>query len=266
MKKIMWKVILGFTAVLLGMAPLMGQFVLSQEVVDGEVKNIVAQLKKMQSWDGSFNYGTQYKVGTTALVIYAMASAGYDETDKTVADGVAYLQKNQSKSTYEEGLVICALQRLAGDKYKARIRKAYQYLLATQVPIGGWGYGDNIKLQPDYADESCSQYAILGLAAAKDIGLALPQRTVTEALGFYGKRQNADGGWPYVQGNSTFSMTSAGLASLRNTGTSGSGTLRQLPDESENAASLQVAHTQYKGLPELVSPARHERILCALCL
>lgn len=215
MKKIMWKVILGFTAVLLGMAPLMGQFVLSQEVVDGEVKNIVAQLKKMQSWDGSFNYGTQYKVGTTALVIYAMASAGYDETDKTVADGVAYLQKNQSKSTYEEGLVICALQRLAGDKYKARIRKAYQYLLATQVPIGGWGYGDNIKLQPDYADESCSQYAILGLAAAKDIGLALPQRTVTEALGFYGKRQNADGGWPYVQGNSTFSMTSAGLASLR---------------------------------------------------
>ena len=47
MKKIMWKVILGFTAVLLGMAPLMGQFVLSQEVVDGEVKNIVAQLKKM---------------------------------------------------------------------------------------------------------------------------------------------------------------------------------------------------------------------------
>lgn len=211
MKKIMWKVILGFTAILLGMAPLMGQFVLSQEVVDGEVKNIVAQLKKMQSWDGSFNYGTQYKVGTTALVIYAMASAGYDETDKTVADGVAYLQKNQSKSTYEEGLVICALQRLAGDKYKARIRKAYQYLLATQVPIGGWGYGDNIKLQPDYADESCSQYAILGLAAAKDIGLALPQRTVTEALGFYGKRQNADGGWPYVQGNSTFSMTSAGL-------------------------------------------------------
>lgn len=119
MRKIMWKVILGFTAILLGMAPLMGQFVLSQEVVDGEVKNIVAQLKKMQSWDGSFNYGTQYKVGTTALVIYAMASAGYDETDKTVADGVAYLQKNQSKSTYEEGLVICALQRLAGDKYKA---------------------------------------------------------------------------------------------------------------------------------------------------
>ena len=58
MKKIMWKVILGFTAVLLGMAPLMGQFVLSQEVVDGEVKNIVAQLKKMQSWDGSFNYDT----------------------------------------------------------------------------------------------------------------------------------------------------------------------------------------------------------------
>ena len=53
-----------------------------------------------------------------------MASAGYDETDKTVADGVAYLQKNQSKSTYEEGLVICALQRLAGDKYR---RKAQNY-------------------------------------------------------------------------------------------------------------------------------------------
>ena len=211
----MWKVILSFTAALLCMTPLRGQFVLSQEIVDNEVKNIVAQLRKMQSRDGSFNYGTQYKVGTTAIVVYAMASAGYDETDRTVADALAYILNNQSKSTYEEGLVICALQRLAGDKYKARIRNAYQYLLATQIPIGGWGYGDNIKLQPDYADESCSQYAILGLAAAKDTGLALPRRTVDEALKFYGKRQNADGGWPYVKGESTYSMTSAGLASLR---------------------------------------------------
>ena len=195
--------------------PLQAQFVLSQKVVDDEVKKIVSSLRKVQTPDGSFSYAGHYHVGTTALVVYAMASAGYDDKDSTVAAGVSFLLKNQSLSTYEEGLVICALQRLDGEKYRERIRRAFLYLVATQVPVGGWGYGDNIRLQPEYADESCSQYAVLGLASGKDIGLEIPKKTLDAALLFYSKRQNSDGGWPYVRGSSTFSMTSASLSSLR---------------------------------------------------
>ncbi len=209
------KTILSLLALLAAALPLRGEFVLNQEIVDAEAEKIVANLRKVQRTDGSFQYGGQYKVGTTALVIYAMASAGYDENDRTVADGVAFLLKNQSRSTYEEGLVICALRRLADRKYTERIRKAFLYLVATQVPVGGWGYGDNLRLQPDYADESCSQYAVLGLSSAKDIGLKIPEKTVKAALAFYAGRQNPDGGWPYVRGTSTFSMTSASLSSLR---------------------------------------------------
>ena len=209
------KTMLCLLVLLACMLPLRAQFVLSQKVVDDTAEKIIANLKKVQARDGSFSYDSHYRVGTTALVVYAMASAGRTESDPAVNAGVSYLLKNHSLSTYEEGLVICALQRLNGKKYQDRIQQAHEYLLQTQVPVGGWGYGDNIRVQPEYADESCSQYAILGLASAKEIGLEIPQKTLNAALGFYGRRQNSDGGWPYVRGNSTFSMTSASLSSLR---------------------------------------------------
>ena len=209
------KTIFCLLAFLVCALPLRAQFVLSQKVVDDTAEQIMANLKKVQASDGSFSYALRYQVGATALVVYAMASAGRTESDPVVNAGVSFLLQNHSLSTYEEGLVICALQRLNGKKYQARIRRAQLYLVATQVPIGGWGYGDNLNTQPEYADESCSQYAILGLASAKEIGLAIPQKTVNAALEFYDKRQNPDGGWPYVRGNSTFSMTSASLSSLR---------------------------------------------------
>ena len=63
--------------------PLRAQFVLSQKVVDDTAEEIIANLKKVQARDGSFSYESRYKVGTTALVVYAMASAGRTESDFT---------------------------------------------------------------------------------------------------------------------------------------------------------------------------------------
>ena len=75
------KTMLCLLVLLACMLPLRAQFVLSQKVVDDTAEKIIANLKKVQARDGSFSYDSHYRVGTTALVVYAMASAGRTESD-----------------------------------------------------------------------------------------------------------------------------------------------------------------------------------------
>lgn len=186
----------------------------TQADVDKQAQIIAEALKRMQNADGSFRYaGGNYGVGATSLVVFALASAGYDESDPAVARAVGYISSNRTISTYEEGLAACALEKINPVKYKDRIKYAHEYLIGAQIQSGGWGY-NNLKKAP-YNDESCSQYAVLGLNAAEKAGFEIPKKTRDGALFFYRSMQKDDGGWGYCGRNPSVSMTCAGLASYR---------------------------------------------------
>ncbi len=192
----------------------------AQEAPDQQKINLLSNLiveamKKLQNENGSFYYipgNNQYLVGTSALVLYALSSAGVPEDDPTIRKGVEFLNSSISTSTYEEGLVLCALEKInpRSRKNRERMELALKCLLSWQGTDGGWGYGMPITR----SDESCSQYAVLGLSAAVDAGFHVPEKVLMSVRRYYLKQQHANGSWGYLKADGTVSMTCAGLASL----------------------------------------------------
>lgn len=183
---------------------------LTQKLIDDKVAEIAAYLRARQSVDGSYSF-SRYRVGPTALAVLALRTAGVPKNDPVIQKACGYLATHASTNTYEEGLVPCALEKIDPRRYRPRIEVSAKYLRSGQGDNGAWGYtntGGN--------DESCSQYAILGLAAAERCGVKLSEEIKKKAIRFYKNAQRPDGGWAYRQRGrtSTVSMTCAGLASL----------------------------------------------------
>jgi von Willebrand factor type A domain-containing protein len=91
-------------------------------------------------------------------------------------------------------------------------------------PIPGWGGGEKVEevtlertlpVTKSAGDNSCSQYAVLGLLAADNAGVKVSRETWERAAAWFLNAKNPRGGWGYGQrGSSTGSMTTAGLAGL----------------------------------------------------
>ncbi len=208
----------GLSAALLSFAlalclPLQAQL-LTEQAVDAKVAELVSFIKGCQSPDGSFRYGP-FPVGATALAALALRTAEVPANDPSLVLAASYLSRHASRETYEESLAICALDKLDPVAYSARIEAAAVALLSWQREAGGWGYGPNRPSFDVYMDESCSQYAVLGLASAEASGLQLRQEVKTNAKAYFYAAQGGDGGWGYRRSASTLSMTCAGLASLK---------------------------------------------------
>ncbi|MEN8148908.1 MAG: VWA domain-containing protein [Planctomycetota bacterium] len=91
-------------------------------------------------------------------------------------------------------------------------------------PIPGWSGGEKaeertlartLPLTKSGGDNSCSQYAVLGLLAAAKAGVKAPRETWERAAAWFLDSKTPRRGWGYGhRGNSTGSMTTAGLAGL----------------------------------------------------
>jgi len=180
--------------------------------VAGNISTLQARLKKAQRSDGSWAY-PQYNVGATALAVMALLTSGVAPDDPVVRAGVDYIVSNSDDMVYSESLVICALELGGAEKYQKRIRSAVTRLLGSQNGGGAWTYAT--AANPGGAfDNSNTQFAVLGLAAAERCGVTLPDGVRTRALDHWRRSQNNDGGWGYTKSNSTLAMTCAGIASL----------------------------------------------------
>lgn len=102
------------------------------------------------------------------------------------------------------------------EKVGAKLRQAVQLTCRCQNNAGGWRY------QPvkDDADLSITISQIMGLRAARDAGIQVPDEVRTKCIEYVKKSQNADGGFRYQHtgGNSTFPLTGAGIVSLYSAG------------------------------------------------
>jgi hypothetical protein len=128
--------------------------------------------------------------------------------------GTAYTpQLAPGPSNYEAAVTIMFLANLDPVAYRPQIDAAAQYIMNAQMPNGAWDYAHRT-----HGDTSISQYAILGLWEAENVGSTVTARVWDRAAGWFLRTQDSDGGWAYhrdePQYHNTVSMTAAGVGSL----------------------------------------------------
>ena len=201
---------------------ILGQTAYAQEVtpeqLQAKMDELIGEIKRGQAGDGSWGAarnlgaGGQWRLGTTALSILALNEAGVPQDDPALSNGLRYVLKKRASSVYEAGLKLVALDSMGHKKYVREMGPATTYLIGAQTASGGWGYSHKVSR----TDNSCSQFAVLGLRSAARAGVKIPHAVWKRAWEYYARGQKQDGGWSYQQGggNSYGSMTVAGVCSL----------------------------------------------------
>jgi len=188
--------------------------------LQGQMDRLVGEIRKYQdpdgSWTGSprFRRG-QWPVGQTALAVLALASANVPADDPLMKKGLQYLLGNTTDKVYEASLKAMALEMVDRRRYHDQIKAVAELLIRAQCDSGGWSYGADGRGSTD-ADNSNSQFAVLGLRSAARSGVAIPDSVWKGVWQYFSRGQNEDGGWGYrlADKRSYASMTCAGSASL----------------------------------------------------
>ncbi len=195
--------------------------------IDSGVKYLRRIQRESGSWevDGDVisNAAVSHPGGKTALAVLAMLNAGQTPKDPPVANALRYLRGIEPNSTY-----VCALQTLAFveaglPEDRQRIQSNVNWLKEARVFRGaefvGWSY--TRAPTGGIADNSNTQYAVLGLWAAKQAGINIPDQIFKDIHDYYKTHQDANGGWNYAVGRNfgalngvSITMTSAGLCGL----------------------------------------------------
>lgn len=174
------------------------------------------QSKKTGGWDPVLarhaNDG-----GWTALALLALLNAGEPADSPVIKAGLDYLRKVDTRRTYVIALrlmVFCHAAR----KDQERIRADVKYLEDALLP-DGWTYHQIPAALTGNADNSNTQYALLGLHEATMAGVPVKKTTLETVRKLYLDSQVPDGGWSYkpatrARGTATMTMTAAGVCNL----------------------------------------------------
>lgn len=181
----------------------------TEEQIEEARLKAIEFIKSQQTKDGNWDY-PNYTTGITALCTLALIENGIPISDPVVDKGYRYVKKQVSevKNTYEVALSLLLLARVGDRQDRQAIRTLGARLLAGQNKAGGWGYscpvaeisslGDLRKLnrQDGVGDNSCTQFAVLGLWVASRYGIPIDV-TMAEVAQRFLDGQKEDGGWSY---------------------------------------------------------------------
>ena len=182
------------------------------------------------------------------LIFYTLIKSRVKMPEATIENLLDNMLEKNLEKTYNVALLAMALSDLNANKYIGRITQCAEFLLAGQSAAGNWHYGTPVSkyvntpsLEPnssaeapgstrsvkrvaikmprrrtetDY-DNSCTQYAILGLRSCADAGIEIPAPVWADAEKHLLSTQCSDGGWCYVGNAAGYgSMSAGGLGSL----------------------------------------------------
>jgi hypothetical protein len=187
------------------------------------IRQGVEYLRGRQQQDGSW----PGQNGVTSLAVLALLTAGESPDAPYLADairGLARFSGDQINTTYAVSLHAMALAAADPQRYRKQIVHDADWLeraqnLGRRGPMGfgplagSWSYG---PLRGG-GDNSNTQYALLGLHAAREAGVPIRPEVWELARSHWERVQSNDGGWGYnamARGNATGSMTCAGISSL----------------------------------------------------
>ncbi len=243
-----------------------------QKEIDKAIKDGAKWLQTQQKLSGSVggvahSGDTHYEIGVSALAGLALLHGGVKPGEESVDNILAYCRKKDelrggsgTRTTYDTGVLLMFVTEYYRPKKKkpkkghtttaaaaknpcempkdvrAWVRDMAKWLANQQKPSGGWGYPQN---RWDYSN---TQYALLGLRAAKDCGIPIDPKVWLKALNHALSFQEEDGpkvmrilkasgkgqkdyvfdagdrarGWGYMESArvATGSMTTAGIAIL----------------------------------------------------
>lgn len=184
------------------------------EQVNRAIDRGVDCLKSKQRINGSWDEHALFPPGgTTALSLLAMLSCDVPIDDDRVQKGLAYLETVHPDNTYVVALQTMVFQAADPKRYFHRIRANAHQLMQKRLRDGSWSYGTAERNV--LGDNSNTQYAILGLQAASDAGVEVPEQFWDVSREYWERHISLGGGWGYTPGtNVTGSMTVAGISSL----------------------------------------------------
>ena len=192
----------------------------TQESVNAAIDRGVAFLKRQQvrgEWTSTQTIDRSNPGGATALVTLALLNAEPDADAQEIRDALVALRNlGEPKKTYVTALQTMVFCLAEPKKDRNLIRRNARWLQKIQISRGpergGWNYGAGRNQMPD---NSNSQFALLGLYEAAQVGVDVKVDAWKLAHEYWTKRQKYDGSWTYREkGNSLGSMTSAGISSL----------------------------------------------------
>src|SRR4051812_26792955 len=206
-----------------------GRDAVTREEVERAIRDGVHFLKQEQRADGSWiDVHGEARTGTTSLVTLALLTAGEPHDSPAVKSAVEYLRHygpDQLGSTYAIALQTMVFAAAEPERDLNRILANVDWLERAQIkpgdPVywpGSWTYSSSKHTQP--GDNSNTQYALLGLHAAAEVGVPVKPEVWALARSYWERSQKHDGSWAYTPDSaaSTASMTCAGISSLVITG------------------------------------------------
>lgn len=223
-------------AIVLGVVGYMGPIVttpaqaaVTREEVERAIREGVRFLKQEQRGDGSWSdVDNDAHTGSTSLVTLALLTAGEPVNSVTIRRALGYLRNfgpDELKSTYAVSLQTMVFAAAEPERDQLKLVANVEWLTRAQIRPndrinwpGSWTYS---VIKNRNGDNSNSQYALLGLHAANEVGIPVRPDVWTLARSYWENCQHRDGGWAYTPDASSpvsGSMTSAGISSLIITG------------------------------------------------
>jgi hypothetical protein len=162
------------------------------------------------NWEDTIE-SKSYPGGWTSLALLALLNSGVKPTDDVIQRGLSSLRKIEPNQTYVVGLQTMVYAQAGLEEDRQRIQRNVDWLIAARGPLG-WSYN---KTQVNLgADNSNTQYALLGIHDGLQAGAKVAPEVLKSLQNFYTDTQSHDGGgrggWGYRRGDPpSMAMTAA---------------------------------------------------------
>lgn len=180
---------------------------LLQERIDHAIDKGIVALLGMQT--RGHGYGP--RLGHNALAMLALLHAGVERGDPHILKLKRHLLAKPA-AVYDLALRLMVIDELKDPDLRDLAARDARRLIGCQGRHGGFHYGTDGP--PRGYDNSCTQYGILGLRAAHNIGLPIPRVVWARALRHQLRNTGRDGGVGYTGTGRNPGLTAGGLASL----------------------------------------------------
>jgi hypothetical protein len=195
-----------------------------KEAIDKGVKFLKKHQKKDGDWEGIvLGDIVGLKGGVTSLATLALLNSGLKHDDAAVAASLKYLRNIKPEKTYVVALQTMVFAEARRPEDIPRIQKNVEWIRDTAIyrdgKLEGWSYP--YKGAP--GDNSNTQYALLGLYAAKTAGVKIDDKFWSDIMEYYTRTQKQDplnelaGFWTYhtyQDAKPSFTMSVGGTCGL----------------------------------------------------
>jgi hypothetical protein len=204
----------------------------TRSAIEGGLKFLASKQQLNGSWalkDGSAGH----PVAVTSYVLLAMMAAGNlpdeGEYSRHMAAGVQFLLDRIQPDglfrgvaggtyMYNHGMATIVLAELYGESHapslRPKLQAAISVILRSQNAAGGWRYTP----RPSDADVSVTVMQAVGLRAAQEAGISIPQEPIDRAVGYVRSCfMPATGGFVYQTGAKEpgYARTAAAIYALQ---------------------------------------------------